>query len=159
MASSNVLTTTTNKEVRDFLHARKGSGRRQLLEGGIMVIPCLKERTENRKEVQKMKLSNLTLMVNWNHRPAVVVVKSHAKMMLVHSEIIVITFYSPSCPGQEAVKGPCGFQVKLSTAHHTRWRLHTVPSNYWTSSREAVNITFYSLWVWPDRKSNSGLPF
>ena len=29
---------------------------------------------------------------------------------------IVITFYSPSCLGQETAKGPCGLRVKLPPA-------------------------------------------
>ena len=31
--------------------------------------------------------------------------------------VIVITFYSPSCLGQETAKGPFGFRVKLPPAH------------------------------------------
>ena len=31
--------------------------------------------------------------------------------------VIVITFYSPSCLGQETAKGPFGLQVKLPPAH------------------------------------------
>ena len=31
--------------------------------------------------------------------------------------VIVITFYSPSCLGQETAKGPFGLRVKLSPAH------------------------------------------
>ena len=41
----------------------------------------------------------------------------------------VITFYSPSCLGQETAKGPFGLRVKLPPAYHTRRRLHTVPFN------------------------------
>ena len=41
--------------------------------------------------------------------------------------VIVITFYSPSCLGQETAKGPFGFRVKLPPVYHTRRRLHTVP--------------------------------
>ena len=33
--------------------------------------------------------------------------------------------------------------------YHTWWDLHTVPFNCWTSSREAVNSNFYSLWFDP----------
>ena len=40
---------------------------------------------------------------------------------------IVITFYSPSCLGQETAKGPFGLRVKLPPVYHTRQRLHTVP--------------------------------
>ena len=32
-------------------------------------------------------------------------------------ELIVITFYSPSCLGQETAKGPFGLRVKLPPAH------------------------------------------
>ena len=63
--------------------------------------------------------------------------------------VIVITFYLPSCLGQETVKGPFGLQVKLPPVYHTRWRIHTDPLNCWTSSREAVNTNFYSLWFGP----------
>ena len=43
-----------------------------------------------------------------------------------------ITFYSPSCGGQVAAKGPFGLRVKLllahlSTTHSGEWKLHTVP--------------------------------
>ena len=31
--------------------------------------------------------------------------------------VIVITFYSPSCLGQETAKGPFGLRVKLPPAH------------------------------------------
>ena len=44
--------------------------------------------------------------------------------------VILITFYSPSCLGQETAKETFGLRVKLPPAHpvyHTRWRLHTVP--------------------------------
>ena len=41
--------------------------------------------------------------------------------------VIVITFYSPSCLGQETAKGPFGLRVKLPPVYHTRRRLHTVP--------------------------------
>ena len=46
--------------------------------------------------------------------------------LLVHFEttrrpqnmlVIVITFYSPSCFGQETAKGPFGLRVKLPPAH------------------------------------------
>ena len=37
--------------------------------------------------------------------------------------VIVIAFYSPSCLGQETVKGHFGLRVKLPPAH--RWGLHT----------------------------------
>ena len=43
--------------------------------------------------------------------------------------VIVITFYSPSCLGQETAKGPFGLRVKLPPVYHTRRRLQTVPSN------------------------------
>ena len=33
------------------------------------------------------------------------------------TNIIVITFYSPSCLGQETAKGPFGLRVKLPPAH------------------------------------------
>ena len=41
--------------------------------------------------------------------------------------VIVITFYSPSCLGQETAKGPYGLRVKLPPVCHTRRRFHTVP--------------------------------
>ena len=41
--------------------------------------------------------------------------------------VSVITFYSPSCLGQETAKGPFGLRVKLPPVYHTRRRLHTVP--------------------------------
>ena len=41
--------------------------------------------------------------------------------------VIVITFYSPSCLGQETVKGPFGLRVKLPPVYHSRRRLHTLP--------------------------------
>ena len=34
-----------------------------------------------------------------------------------HCNVIVITFYSPSCLGQETAKGPFGHRVKLPPAH------------------------------------------
>ena len=42
-------------------------------------------------------------------------------------DVIVITFYSPSCLGQETAKGPFGLRDKLPPVYHTRRRLHTVP--------------------------------
>ena len=36
-----------------------------------------------------------------------------------------LTFYSPSCLGQETAKGPFG-RAKLSPVYHTRQRLHSV---------------------------------
>ena len=42
--------------------------------------------------------------------------------------VIVITFYSPSCLGQEIAKGPCGLQAATCPpVYHTRRRLGTVP--------------------------------
>ena len=46
--------------------------------------------------------------------------------------VIVITFYSPSCLGQETAKGPFRSSSQAATCppvYHTRWRLHTVPFN------------------------------
>ena len=43
--------------------------------------------------------------------------------------VIAITFYSPSCLGQETAKGPFGLRVKLPPVYYTRQRLHTVPFN------------------------------
>ena len=36
--------------------------------------------------------------------------------------VIVITFYSPSCLGQETAKGPSGLRVKLPPAHMSTTR-------------------------------------
>ena len=41
--------------------------------------------------------------------------------------IFVITFYLPSCLGQETAKGPFGLRVKLPPVYHTQRKLHTVP--------------------------------
>ena len=44
--------------------------------------------------------------------------------------IIVISFYSPSCIGQETAKGPFGLPVMAAICppvYHIWWRLHTVP--------------------------------
>ena len=41
--------------------------------------------------------------------------------------VIVITFYSPGCLGQETAKELFGLPVKLLPVHHTQPRLHTVP--------------------------------
>ena len=38
-------------------------------------------------------------------------------MQALHYFVIVITFYSPSCLGQETAKGPFGLLVKLPPAH------------------------------------------
>ena len=44
--------------------------------------------------------------------------------------VIVITFYSPSCLGQETAKGPFGlFESSCPPVYHTRRRLQTVPFN------------------------------
>ena len=43
------------------------------------------------------------------------------------SPVIVITFFSPSCLGQETAKGPIGLRVKLQSVYHTRWSLCAVP--------------------------------
>ena len=64
---------------------------------------------------------------------------------------IVITFYLPSCLGQETVKGPFGFRVKLSPAH-----LSITLGGGFTRSllmlnvkQKAVNTNFYSPWFDP----------
>ena len=41
--------------------------------------------------------------------------------------VIVITFYVPSCLGQETAKRPFSLRVKLPPVYHTWWRLHSVP--------------------------------
>ena len=41
--------------------------------------------------------------------------------------ITVITYYSPSCLGQEAAKGSFCVRIKLPPVYHIRWRLQTVP--------------------------------
>ena len=46
------------------------------------------------------------------------------------TNLIVITFYSPSCLGQETAKGPFGLRVKLSPAH-----LATIHSEGFTLSQ------------------------
>ena len=48
--------------------------------------------------------------------------------------------------GQETAKGPFGLQVNLPPVYHTWWRVHTVYFYSGTSSREAVNTNFCSLW-------------
>ena len=53
--------------------------------------------------------------------------KISARLAELLSFVIVITFYSPSCLGQETAKGPFGLRVKLPPVYHTRQRLHTVP--------------------------------
>ena len=66
--------------------------------------------------------------------------------------VSVITFYSPSALGQETAKGPFGLWVKLpqadlSTTYGGGFTLSFY--NYLTSSREAVNTNFYSVWFDP----------
>ena len=51
----------------------------------------------------------------------------HAKICLNDVIVMVITFCSSSCLGQETAKGPFGLRVKLPPVYHTRWRFHTVP--------------------------------
>ena len=53
------------------------------------------------------------------------------------THVIVITFHSPSCLGQEIAKAPFGFRVKLSAFH-----LSTTRDGGFTSTREAVNTNF-----------------
>ena len=64
---------------------------------------------------------------------------------------IIITFYSPSCLGQETAKGPFGLRVEPPPAHlfTTHGVGFTLFFNCWTSSSEAVNINFYRLWFDP----------
>ena len=38
------------------------------------------------------------------------------------------------------------FWVKLPLVYHTRWRLQYCPFYCWTSSKEALNTNFHSLW-------------
>ena len=51
------------------------------------------------------------------------------------SPILVITFYSPSCLGQETAKGPFGLRVKLPTAH-----LSTTHGGGFTLSLLVLNV-------------------
>ena len=65
------------------------------------------------------------------HRDAIAEL-SNQRLSDVELPIIVITFYSPSCLGQETAKGPFSLRVKLPPVqcppvYHTRRRLHTVP--------------------------------
>ena len=39
------------------------------------------------------------------------------QLIVIDVIVIVITFYSPSCLGQETAKGPFGLRVKLPPAH------------------------------------------
>ena len=69
----------------------------------------------------------------------------------IKSQVIVVTFYSPSFLGQKTTKGLSVFE---SSCHLPTCPPHTVeashcPFNNWTSSREAVNTNFYSLWYDP----------
>ena len=63
--------------------------------------------------------------------------------------VIGITFCSPSCLGQETAKGPFSLPSQAVTClPHTAEASHC-PFNCWTSSKEAVNTNFYSLWFDP----------
>ena len=46
-------------------------------------------------------------------------VKPKTIAIRIHSFLIVITFYSPSCLGQETAMGPFGLRVKLPPVHLT----------------------------------------
>ena len=55
-----------------------------------MVLACQEERTEHRRmlkkgadNVQRKRPSNLMPLLNWSHRLAVVVIRSHLKIMLM----------------------------------------------------------------------------
>ena len=64
---------------------------------------------------------------------------------------IVITFYSPSCLGEETAKGPFSLRVSCHLPiciPHTEEASHS-PFDCWTSSRKAVNTKFYCLWFDP----------
>ena len=70
---------------------------------------------------------------------------------LLNNCLIVITFYSPSCLGQETAKGPFGLWVKLPLAH-----LSTTLDGGFTLSFLLLNVKqgsskyqFYSLWFQP----------
>ena len=86
-----------------------------------------------RKKTRKGVLSLLVVIIN---------------NIVIITVVIVITFYSPSCLGQETAKGLFGLRVKLPPAHlsTTHDEASHCPFNCWTSSREAVNTNFYSLW-------------
>ena len=62
---------------------------------------------------------------------------------------IVITFYSPSCLGQGTAKGPFRSSSQAATCLPHTAKSSYCPFNCWTSSREAVNTNFYSLWYDP----------
>ena len=79
----------------------------------------------------------------------------HQKIVIV----IVITFYSPSCLGQETAKGSFGLRVKLPPAH-----LSTTHDGGFTQSllmlnvkQESCEYQFLQSLVWPDRESNPSL--
>ena len=63
--------------------------------------------------------------------------------------VIVITFYSPTCLGQETAKGPFGIRVKLPPVFHTRRKLQSVPLIAEHQAGKLVNTNFYTLWFDP----------
>ena len=63
--------------------------------------------------------------------------------------VIVITFYSPSCLGQETAKGPFGLRVKLPPVFLTRRKLQSVSLIAEHQAGKLVNTNFYTLWFDP----------
>ena len=67
---------------------------------------------------------------------------------------IVITFHLLSCLGQETAKRPFSFDSSchLPTCLPHQAETSHCPFYCWTSSKEAVNTNFYSLWFDPTAK-------
>ena len=60
--------------------------------------------------------------------------------------VVVITFYSPSCLGQETAKRPYGLRVKLPPVYHTRRRLHIVRWILLNVKQGSCEYEFFSVW-------------
>ena len=59
-------------------------------------------------------------------------------------------FYSPSCRGQETVKGflrSSSQAVTCLSVYHTRWRLYTIPFIAERQAKKAVNTNFFLVFV------------
>ena len=84
-------------------------------------------------KTKNISLSIMTRLLNWCWKNFCLSLSNKqdgvkSPYLFVVSKQIVITFYSPSCLGQEIAKGLFGLKrVKLPPVYHTRRRLHTVP--------------------------------
>ena len=68
-------------------------------------------------------------------------------IVIVIVSVITFLFTKLPWPGDSEMTFRSSSQAATyPSVYHTRWRLHAVPLNCWTSSREAVNTNFYSLW-------------